>query len=200
MEQREEYNSSEEELEVDEGLEEAPDDAFQAQQLTIWGEINPEISQYIIENLHYLSKLTDYPKKEVDILIRSEGGDAIDMIGICDAMDHLKKKGWIVKTKGFGCIMSAAILLIAHGSKGHRTAGRNTRFMLHSVSGGSGGTMHEIKMSLKEIENIQSFYIKDLVKQTKMKKAEIDKMFQQNINFYFSANDAKKFGIVDEIE
>lgn len=196
MEHGQEHDSSEEVLE----FEPEPAVDFPIQQFSIWGEITPETSQYIIENLHLLSQINDYPHKEVDILIRSEGGDAIDMIGICDAMDHLKKKGWIVKTKGFGCVMSAAILLIAHGSKGYRIAGRNTRFMVHSVSGGGGGTMHEIKMSLKEIENIQNFYIKDLVKQSNMKKAEIEKMFQQNIDFYFSANEARKFGIIDEIE
>jgi ATP-dependent protease ClpP protease subunit len=96
--------------------------------------------------------------------------------------------------------MSAAILVLAHGTKGSRVAGKNTRFMLHSVSGGSGGTLGEIKMSLSEIERIQEFYIQDLVLNTKMKRKQIEKIFQQNIDFYFSADEAKKFGIVDKIE
>ena len=95
--------------------------------------------------------------------------------------------------------MSAAVLVLAAGTKGKRKIGKYCRVMIHSVIGGSSGALHDLKNEMKEIQVIQDMYIDALASETKLTKKKLKDMFSKNVNVYLSAEEAVKYGIADII-
>lgn len=135
----------------------------------------------------------------VKFLISTFGGSAVDMFGIHDAMSMLKDSGIEVHTIGNGKVMSAGVLLLASGTKGHRYIGRNCRVMVHSVIGGAHGSSHDIQNEVEEILQTQEQYLKCLAKETKMSISRLNKLISEKRNVYLSAEEAVKLGIADKI-
>jgi ATP-dependent protease ClpP protease subunit len=71
--------------------------------------------------------------------------------------------------------------------------------MIHAVSGGSIGPMHELTNEFKEIKKIQEAYIECLAQETSMTVQQIKKYLKQKTNVYLTAEEAVKLGIADEI-
>lgn len=135
--------------------------------------------------------------KEIEILISSPGGDVLDMFAIFDAIRYCKEKGFVIKTRGMGQVMSAGILLMAAGTPGHRILGKNCRLMIHSVTAGTIGSLHDMLNDLEEIVHLQKEYKRVLIELTGGKQKEIDKIFKKKSNYYFSAEEAISLGIAD---
>jgi ATP-dependent Clp protease protease subunit len=135
----------------------------------------------------------------VKFLISTFGGNAVDMFGIYDTVRMLQDEGVEVHTVGSGKVMSAGVLLLACGTKGKRTIGRNCRVMVHQVSAGTSGPHHEMMNEIQEIEYTQQKYIKCLAAETKMSEMFIKKLFERKVNIYLSAEEAVRYGIADII-
>ena len=71
--------------------------------------------------------------------------------------------------------------------------------MIHSVSAGNQGNIHDLVNELEAIEELQKMYINCLVAETKMTKSQLKKMLKRKVNVYLSAEQAIKLGIADEI-
>ena len=71
--------------------------------------------------------------------------------------------------------------------------------MLHGVASGIGGSIFRLENELEEIRWIQDKYIECLSANTKLSKSKIKKMIKSQKDVYISAQDAVKYGIVDEI-
>lgn len=95
--------------------------------------------------------------------------------------------------------MSAAVILLASGTKGKRKIGRHCRVMLHSVISSNQGALKDLRSELEEVEYTQDLYTKVLCEETKLTKEKIDEIISQNINAYLSAEEAVEYGIADEI-
>jgi ATP-dependent Clp protease protease subunit len=139
-------------------------------------------------------------KDPVKFLISTFGGNAVDMFGIYDLMVSLKDSGIEMHTVGSGKVMSAGVLLLAAGTKGHRTIGRNCRVMVHPVVGGAHGPSHDIQNEVEEILQTQQQYVECLAKETKLSISRLNKLISEKRNIYLSAEEAVKFGIADKIE
>ena len=74
----------------------------------------------------------------IEMVISTPGGNADDMFAIYDTMRSIRDEVPI-KTRGIGKVMSAGVVLLAAGTKGERSIGKNCRIMLHSVIGGHVG-------------------------------------------------------------
>jgi hypothetical protein len=92
-----------------------------------------------------------------------------------------------IKTRGIGKVMSAGVVLLAAGTKGERSIGKNCRVMLHSVIGGHVGPMHQLDNEMEEIRNIQDQYIAVLAEETKMTKRYLRNLMKKKVNVYLSA-------------
>lgn len=134
----------------------------------------------------------------IEMVVSTYGGSALDMFGICDMMRVVREECPIITT-GIGKVMSAGVLILASGTKGARRIGRNTRVMIHSVIGGTHGSMHNLENEIEEIRWIQDRYIDTLVKETDMTKRMVKKLLDKKVNIYLDAEQAVDYGIADII-
>ena len=113
--------------------------------------------------------------------------------------DVMKFLNCPVHTIGLGKIMSAGVLLLSSGKKGCRLVGSNARLMAHPIAGGVFGKIFEMENEVAECRRMQNLMIDLLKKETKMTKADIDKIMNLNHDFYLTPEQAVKFGIADKI-
>ena len=136
--------------------------------------------------------------KPIKMLVSTQGGSAHEMFAIYDTM-NLVKKDCDIETAGMGKVMSAGVLLLASGTRGSRKIGANCRVMIHPVAGGAMGDLQDIENDIQEIKWLQKQYIKCLAEQTDLTERKIRAIMKKKINYYFSAEEAVKMGIADEI-
>lgn len=149
------------------------------------------------------------PAKEITVFLDSYGGDADSIAGVLDFYDYLKTKGVLVNAVAHGKCMSATTLIVA-GATGTRTATKRTRFMVHEIQiSGGGGTYTQTKSYQTELDRLQEEYYQlyaDLsVKNKKVSKAELTKLralweIRCSKETFFSAQEAKEWGLIDEIK
>jgi len=159
------------------------------------GEVDEKKSEDII---YALLMIASEGEDDVDMYISSTGGAALDMFSIYDVM-RLTKSKIDISTIGIGKVMSAAVILMAAGTKGKRKVAKNCRVMLHTVIAGTHGTLHDLENEMEEVKYTQEKYIEILCKETKLTRAKLKKMFARNVNVYLSAEEAVEYGIADEI-
>ena len=179
----------------------------------IMGEINDEAGAEVVFGLLSLQSSAvhyepvdiedeDSEMKEVvmpiEMVISTPGGNADDMFAIYDTMRSIRDEVPI-KTRGIGKVMSAGVVLLAAGTKGERSIGKNCRIMVHSVIGGHVGPMHQLDNEMEEIRNIQDQYIAVLSEETKMTKRYLRNLMKKKVNVYLSATEAVELGIADKI-
>ena len=158
-----------------------------------------DITEEKAEELIYALKIySTEGTQPIDFYISSLGGSAIDMFAIYDFMREIRE-GTPIVTFGLGKVMSAAVLLLASGTKGQRKIGKHCRVMIHSVNGGNAGPLQDLKNEMKEIQFIQDAYINALCEETLLTRKQLKAYFAKNVNVYLSAEDAVKYGIADII-
>ena len=136
--------------------------------------------------------------KPIDFYISTWGGDALGMFAIYDAM-RMVREDCVINTFGMGKVMSAGVLLLASGTKGHRKIGANCRVMLHAVAGGNWGPIHNLENEMEEMRWIQEQHTNALVKESDLTKKHLKKLLDRKVNVYLDAKQAVEFGIADEI-
>jgi len=132
------------------------------------------------------------------IVINTPGGNASDMFAIYDLMRGLRQD-CDIETLGIGEVMSAGVLILAAGTKGHREIGANCRVMLHSVQAGHHGSIENLQNEMRELQWIQEKYIEAMVSETKMTKRQLKKLISSSVDSYLGAEEAVKYGIADRI-
>jgi len=158
-----------------------------------------DITEQKSEEIVYALKIYSGESKEpVEFYVNSAGGVASDMFAMYDFVRTVREE-MEIHTHGLGKVMSAAVLLLAAGTKGQRKIGKYCRVMIHSVIGGSSGALHDLKNEMKEIQAIQDMYIDALASETNLTKKKLKEMFSKNVNVYLSAEEAVKYGIADII-
>ena len=163
--------------------------------LGLFGEVSEKKAEEVIYALMLLAHEGD---EDIDMCISSTGGAAIDMFAIYDVMRGIK--GSVdISTVGLGKIMSAAVLLLAAGTKGKRKIGKYCRVMIHSVISGTHGSLHDLDNEMREVRYTQDQYIEVLCNETNLTEEQIREMFSKNVNVYLTAEEAVEYGIADEI-
>tara|TARA_B100000287_G_scaffold285325_1_gene268946 strand:- start:618 stop:1343 length:726 start_codon:yes stop_codon:yes gene_type:complete len=174
----------------------------------LYGDVEEErVSEVIagLLSLHHLGK----PKiseegevvkegKPIDLYVSTYGGSADDMAALVDVM-NVVKKDCPVRTIGLGKVMSAGVLILASGTKGERSIGKNCRVMIHSVIGGHAGALHNLENELAEIKKMQEVYVDSLVEVTNLSKKQLKSFMRRKTNVYLTAEEAIKHGIADKI-
>ena len=175
----------------------------------LYGDVNEERAADIVSALLLLGDKKRVNKakerlpegedlEDIKFYISTYGGSADDMMAIYDMM-RLTKLNRDIETIGMGKIMSAGTLILASGTQGKRKIIRNCRVMLHAVSAGSMGTIHNLQNEMEEVQNIQDAYIRTLCAETLLTKRQLKKMLDQKVNVYLTAEEAVEYGLADEV-
>lgn len=150
------------------------------------------ISTVMAQMLHLASQ----NHKPIHLVISTYGGSVDEMFTLYDTMKFLPCP---VHTIALGKVMSAGVLLLASGEKGHRMIGRSARIMMHPISGGASGNIFEIMNDVEESKRLQDQMADAICKETKMSKIDLDKVMKRGHDVYLSPQEAIKMGIVDKI-
>ena len=134
------------------------------------------------------------PDRDIYLYINSPGGYVSSGLAIYDTMQLIKPE---VRTLCIGQASSMAALLLAGGAKGKRSALPNSRIMLHQPYGGAGGQASDIEISAKEIIKIKDKLIDLYGRHTGKSSDQVRKDTERN--FFMSADEAKEYGIIDNV-
>jgi ATP-dependent Clp protease protease subunit len=156
------------------------------------GPIEDHMANLIIAQLVFLEH--EDPKKDIKLYINSPGGSVTSAMAIYDTMNHIKPD---VSTVCVGIAASAAAVLLSSGAKGKRFCLPNSEVMIHQVMGGAEGQATDIAIAAKHIlrtkENLNKILSKNTSKTVKEVEADAER------DYWMTADEAKKYGIVDDI-
>jgi ATP-dependent Clp protease protease subunit len=161
----------------------------------LFGDIDEKKAEELI---YAMLLLSNEGPEDIDLILSSVGGSALEMFAIYDVMRFLREK-MDISTTGIGKVMSAAVILLASGTKGKRRCGRHCRLMIHAVISGTQGSLHDLRTEMGEVEYTQDKYISALAQETDLTEEQIREIFSKNVNTYLSAEEALEYGIIDEI-
>ena len=156
------------------------------------GPVTDDIASVLIAQLLFLE--SENPKKDIYLYINSPGGIVTSGLGIYDTIQYIKPN---VSTLCVGQAASMGSLLLAAGASGMRFALPNARVMVHQPSGGFSGQATDIQIHAKEILETKERLNKIYEKHTKQKVDIIRKTLERDC--FMTAEEAKKFGVIDEI-
>jgi ATP-dependent Clp protease protease subunit len=132
--------------------------------------------------------------KDITLYINSPGGIVSSGLAIYDTIQFIKPD---VSTICIGQAASMGAILLAAGTKGKRYALPHSRIMLHQPIGGAGGQAADIAIHAREIVRIKTALNEILQKHTGQELSVISR--DTDRNFFMSAEEAKNYGLVDEI-
>ena len=136
----------------------------------------------------------DDEKKDINLYLNSPGGSITAGLAIYDTMQFVRCD---VATYCIGQASSMAAVLLAGGKKGKRYVLPSSRVLIHQPWGATQGVTADISIQTKEMLRMRDCVNKILVKHTGQSLQKIEK--DTDRDFFMSAAEAVKYGIVDEV-
>lgn len=154
--------------------------------------IDDNVANLIIAQLLFLQ--SEDAAKDINVYINSPGGSVTAGLAIYDTMQFVRPD---VSTYCLGQAASMGSLLLSAGTKGKRFALPYARIMIHQPWGGTQGTASDISIQAKEILRMKEELNKLLAQHSGQPLERIQK--DSDRDFYMSAQEAKEYGLVDEV-
>ncbi|MBR5904424.1 MAG: ATP-dependent Clp protease proteolytic subunit [Alphaproteobacteria bacterium] len=156
------------------------------------GMVEPAMANTIVAQLLFLE--SENPNADISLYINTPGGDVNAGWAIMDTMQYIKPN---VSTIGMGLVASMGAVLLAAGAKGKRFVLPNTEIMIHQPSAGTQGKVTDMEIYMNETQRVKKVLTKQMAEFTGKKEKEVfDAMERDN---WMSAEEAKKFGLIDGI-
>ena len=154
--------------------------------------IDDYVSNYIIAQLLFLE--AEDPDKDIYLYVNSPGGSVTAGLAIYDTMQYISPD---INTICLGQAASMGAVLMAAGTPGKRFGLQYSRFMLHQIMGGVQGQATDIEIQANEIVRIGEMIDEILVRHTGQTLETIKQ--DSDRDFYMGAEDAKEYGMIDEV-
>ena len=154
--------------------------------------INDEVSNLIIAQLLFLQ--SQDATKDISVYINSPGGSVTAGLAIYDTMQFITCD---VATYCVGQAASMGAVLLAAGTKGKRYSLPNARIMIHQPWGGAEGKATDISIAAKEILRLKDRLNEILASHTGKDADTLANDTERD--FFMSADEAKAYGLVDEV-
>lgn len=156
------------------------------------GVITNETANELVMKLLYLQ--SENRRKDINFYINSPGGSVSATLAIYDTMNILNCP---VATYCVGLAASGGAILLAGGAKGKRYALKHSKIMIHQPWGNVGGQVSDIEIQAQQILNDREVLNTILSSHTGK---PIDQIARDtNRDFYLTGEEAKEYGIVDDI-
>jgi ATP-dependent Clp protease protease subunit len=159
------------------------------------GQVDTDSANLIIAQLLYLE--SEDPDKEINLYINSPGGMVTAGLAIYDTMQYIKSP---ITTICMGMAMSFGAVLLAAGTKGRRFCLPNSRIMIHQpliYGDGISGQVTDIQIEAKEMEETKQGLNEIIARHCNQPLEKVAADSERN--YYMSAEEAKAYGLVDEI-
>ena len=156
------------------------------------GEVNDESANLIVAQLLFLQ--AQDAKKEISMYINSPGGSVTAGLAIYDTMQFISCP---VATYCIGQAASMGAVLLTAGAKGRRFSLPNSRIMIHQPWGGAEGKASDIEITAREILRLKD-RLNHILADHSGKKFE-DVVKDTDRDYFMSAEEAKAYGLVDEV-
>jgi ATP-dependent Clp protease, protease subunit len=158
------------------------------------GVVTTDSANLLIAQLLYLE--AEDNEKDINLYINSPGGMVSAGLAVYDTMQYISSP---ITTICMGMAMSFGALLLAAGNPGKRYILPFSRVMIHQpiVYGGISGQATDIEIEAKEMGKTKEELVKILARHTGQSREKL--LADMDRNYYMSAEEAKAYGIVDEI-
>lgn len=154
--------------------------------------IDDTVANLVIAQLLFLE--ASDPEKDIIMYINSPGGSVTAGLAIYDTMIYIKPD---IQTTCMGLAASMSAILLMAGTKGKRTALPHSRMMIHQPMGETQGQSSDIEIYMKEIRQMKQKLNAIIATHTGQPVEQIDQ--DTDRNYYMSPEEAKAYGIIDEI-
>lgn len=156
------------------------------------GPINQSVASIIVAQLLYLNSVNQ--NQPINLYIQSPGGEVYAGLAIYDTMKMISAS---VSTYSVGFTGSMGTFLLSAGETGKRFALPHATIHMHPTGGGAKGYTEDVRIATQEQERLQTQIFHLMGNNTGHTWQEIEDFFIRDK--YLNAQEAKNFGIVDEI-
>src|ERR1700686_300642 len=154
--------------------------------------IDDHVANLVVAQMLFLQM--EDPKRDINIYINSPGGSVTAGLAIYDTMQHVTCD---VATYCVGVAASMGAILLTAGTKGKRYALPNSDIMIHQVSGGAQGTASDVERTVEYMFKLKKRPIHLLPQHTG--KSDDQVKLDSDRDYYMTADEAKAYGLVDEV-
>ena len=154
--------------------------------------VDDNVANVMIAQLLFLE--AEDPESDISLYLNCPGGLVTSGMAIYDTIQYLKPD---VQTICIGQATSIGAVLLAAGAAGKRQALPHARIMIHQMVGGFSGQAEDIDIQAKEIIRMTDILNDVLAHHTGRKIEQIAEDTKRD--FYFSSQEAKEYGIIDEV-
>ena len=159
--------------------------------LWVAGPVNDQMSTVVQARLMFLDTTSD---SDITMHIDSPGGSVKSGLSMVDVMDYIKSD---IRTINTGMAASMGSVLLGAGTKGKRMSLKHSTTMLHQSSGGFSGNIQDAEIDWKNWQEVNKELFVLLGSYCGKKPEQV--MKDATRDFWLSAEEAKKYGIIDEI-
>ncbi|MDI9520893.1 MAG: ATP-dependent Clp endopeptidase proteolytic subunit ClpP [Bacillota bacterium] len=156
------------------------------------GPVHDAMANAIVAQLLFLDM--DNPNAEINLYINSPGGSVTAGMAIYDTMQYIKAP---VRTVCIGMAASMGAFLLMAGEKGKRMALPNSEIMIHQPSGGAEGQATDVTIRAEWLLKTKNKMNRMMAEMTGQPLEKIANDVERD--YFMSAEDAKNYGIIDEI-
>ncbi len=154
--------------------------------------IDDTVANLVIAQLLFLE--SEDPEKDINLYINTPGGSIYSGLAIYDTIQYIKPD---ISTICVGLAASMGAILLTCGAAGKRFVLPNSKIMMHQPLGGTQGQAVDIEIHAREILRLRENLNRILAEHTGKPMEQIAK--DTDRDFFMSAEEAKDYGIVDQI-
>lgn len=162
-------------------------------------EIDMEDMAITTQNISKLNSLgidaSTFNLPSIKVLLNSYGGYIYDALSLYDMINSRSD----IVCMCTGKVMSAATFVLLGFHPDLRIATKNTTFMIHSPSSMTLGKLKEMEDDVTETRRLNKIITDIYLKNTKIPKDLLDKIYKEKLDYYFTAKEALKFGMITKI-
>jgi ATP-dependent Clp protease protease subunit len=159
--------------------------------LWVAGGIDDSMSTVVQAQLMFLDSVDD---RDITMHIDSPGGSVKSGLSMIDVMEYITAD---IRTVNTGMAASMGSVLLGAGTKGKRSSLRFSKVMLHQSSGGVRGNIQDAEIDMKEWKEVNQILFNLLGGYCGKKPEQV--MKDATRDFWLSADEAVKYGIIDEV-
>ena len=158
----------------------------------LWDAVDDDIAKSITAQLLFLEG--ENPDQDIWLYINSPGGSVTAGMAIYDTMQFIKPD---VATICLGLGASMGQFLLGAGAPGKRYSLKHARIMMHQPSGGIQGQASDIAIQAEQLNYIKRLMAELIAGHTGQDVEQVQA--DSDRDRWFTAEEAKEYGIVDHV-